>query len=150
MPTPKVVVCSDLGAGIERVWAHVASLEGVNLEMAPWLRMTAPPGTGLPEAASGEVLPLRIAGPAGLPLGTYPLRLERMTEGEGFLERTRMLPFLTWQHERLIEPAPGGGTRLTDRLGWEWRAHRFDRAFARGTLGFFEHRHRALRREFGG
>lgn len=70
-------------------------------------------------------------------------------EGEGFLKRTRMLPFLLWQHERSLAPREGGGTTITDELGWGWRAHRLDRVVASGVLRFFEHRHRVLRETFG-
>jgi len=147
---PKVVVRSELRAPVEDVWAGISTLEGVNLEMAPWMRMSAPAGLDLEDAASGKVLPLDIHGPGGIPLGVYPLRLERIVEGEGFLERTRMLPFLLWQHERIITPREGGGTTVTDELGWDWRAHRLDRAFATSVLRFFEHRHRILRDTYGG
>jgi len=143
-----VSVTSVLRADPQIVWQSVSTLAGVNEEMAPWLKMTAPQGSDLEAAASGEVLPLKLVGPAGVPLGTYPLRLLEMNEGSGFLEQTRMLPFFLWQHERTIQP-DGSGTRITDSLGWKWRARRLDFLVIPMVRRFFGHRHGVLRREFG-
>lgn len=145
----KVVVVSRLQAEPAEVWDGISSIEGVNLEMKPWLRMAAPAGADLGTTASGETLSLGLKGPAGLPLGNYPLGLIRLTEGEGFLEQTRMLPFFLWQHERRIAPGPGGGTVITDSLGWKWRAELLDRVVAAGVRRFFRHRHRNLHERFG-
>lgn len=145
---PKVVVSSELRAPVGAVWDGISTLNGVNLEMAPWLRMSAPAGLDLKDAATADILTLDLHGPGGVPLGTYPLELVRIVEGEGFLERTQMLPFLLWQHERMLVPLEDGGTRVVDELGWSWRAHRLDRPFALGVLRFFEHRHRRLRAQF--
>lgn len=144
----KVSVTSVLDAGPVEVWRSISELETVNEEMAPWLNMAAPAGSDLVAAASGQVLPLKLRGPAGVPLGTYPLRLVQMDEGRGFLEQTWMLPFLLWQHERTIQ-TEAGRTRITDSLGWKWRARRLDPLVAVGVRRFFEHRHGVLRRRFG-
>lgn len=148
----KVAVVSRLRAGTDEVWEWISTLDGVNLEMDPWLDMTAPPGSDFNAAATGEVLPLKLRGPLGLPLGTYPLRLLRMTEGEGFLEQTRMLPFFLWRHERTLRPATVdgiNGTTITDELGWKWRFGFLDRLVAGGVRHFFNQRHRTLRKHFG-
>ena len=144
----KVEITTRLAAPPIEVWAGISNLGGVNREMGPWLRMTAPEGKDLADAAGGEVLPLRLHGPLGVPLGTYPLRLVRIEEGTGFLEQTWMLPFLLWQHERTIAP-DAGGTAITDRLGWRWRAPRLDRVVGIAVGRFFRHRHRELVRRFG-
>ena len=145
----KVDVVSRLRAEPAEVWEGISSLQGINLEMSPWLDMTPPSGLDLEAAASGEILPLKLKGPFGLPLGTYPLGLLRLTEGEGFLEQTWMLPFLLWQHEREITADPDGGTVITDSLGWKWQASFLDRLVAAGVRQFFRHRHRNLRERFG-
>lgn len=144
-----VTVSSRLEVSPGELWAQVASAEGVNYEMGPWLGFEPPEGPDLLEAAaSGEVLNLKVKGPLGLPLGHYPLHLVRFEEGRGFLEQTRMLPFLIWQHERRIEP-DGDGSLITDRLGWRWRARFLDPFFRVGTRAFFRHRHRKIRSRFG-
>lgn len=145
----KVVIVSRLRAEPAEVWQGISSIEGVNHEMNPWLGMTPPPGTDLEAAASGEILPLKLKGPLGLPLGTYPLGLLRLTEGEGFLEQTWMLPFLLWQHERGIAADPAGGTLITDSLGWQWRLGFLDRLVVAGVRRFFGLRHRSLKSRFG-
>ena len=141
-------VVSVLAADPGGVWKAISDLDGVNEEMAPWLEMNAPAGSSLETASSGEVLPLNLRGPGKLPLGTYPLRLVEFEEGNRFLEQTWMFPFFLWQHERSIEPL-NGQTRITDSLGWKWRARRLDPLVAIGVRKFFEHRHGVLRRRFG-
>ena len=146
---PKVLVTSRIGSGADTVWEGVSGLDGVNLEMGPWLRMTAPGGAKLAEATGGSVLDLKLSGPLGLPLGRYPLELKEIDEGRGFTEQTWMFPFLLWQHERVIEPGGEGVTFVTDRLGWKWRAGILDGIVTFGVRAFFNHRHRRLRRIYG-
>lgn len=144
----QVTVHSRLNAGRDELWRSIASAEGVNYEMGPWLRFVVPEGIDLlGEAASGRVLSLKLRGPLGLPLGHYPLQLKRLDEGSGFLEQTWMFPFLLWQHERTIEP-DGNGSAITDRLGWRWRATFLDPLARLGVRAFFRHRHRRLRARF--
>ncbi len=62
-----------------------------------------------------------------------------------------MASFSVWEHERIVEPLAGGGTRVRDRLGFELRAPlaRLPGAarLSRALVGaFFSHRHRRLRR----
>lgn len=117
--------------------------------MGPWLNFAPPEGINLFEAASsGQVINLKVKGPLGVPLGRYPLRIKRLEEGKGFLEQTKMLPFLLWQHEREIE-SESGSTRITDQLGWRWKVTVFDPVFRVGVRLFFRHRHRQLNRRFG-
>lgn len=147
---PKVVVSSHLGAEPRVIWDEIASLDGVNREMAPWLRMIPPPGTDLADAASGEVFRLRLRGPGGLPLGGYPLQLRSYAEGAGFLEQTRIARLVLWQHQRTISADGDGGTLITDALGWVWRAALLDPVLAAAVRRFFGHRHRVLRDRHGG
>ena len=60
-----------------------------------------------------------------------------------------MLSQRVWEHERTLEPA-GGGCLITDRVRWEPRLGLPGRPL-RPLIGFFfRHRHRRLRRRFGG
>ena len=145
----RVAVSSILKSDPSNVWLGISDLNGVNYEMSPWLHMTSPDGVRLEDAANGEVLPLKLKGRGGFPLGTYRLGLETIVEGQGFLEQTRMLPFLLWQHERRIEAVGDGDTRIIDSLGWKWRATFLDRMFAAGVRKFFNHRHRKLKAWYG-
>jgi hypothetical protein len=90
------------------------------------MRMTVPRnlrGMTIEDAPIGEV-----AGRSWLlMLGFIPveyddLRLVEFEPGRRFLERSTMLTLRLWQHERIIEPDGDGGSRVTDRLGFELRA----------------------------
>jgi hypothetical protein len=133
------------------VWARVASFEGSNHELGPWMRMTAPRGE--------ELTPASV--PLGRPwfrswvllFGVIPfdydhLCIERLDEGRGFLERSTMLSARTWEHERTLDPLPGGGTRITDRVAFEPRLRFAARLHLAVVKAIFRHRHRRLQRYF--
>jgi hypothetical protein len=143
---------SSLRAAPEAVWERVMSAEGINAELGPLLRMTTPRGL--------ESLDLRALepGPLGrswlLLLGLIPfdydeIGLERIEPGRGFLERSTMLSQRLWEHERTIEPG-GEGTTIVDRLIWEPRLPLPGRLLVPLIATVFRHRHKQLRRHFGG
>lgn len=141
---------SALGASAERVWAHATSVDGINAELAPWLRMTAPPG--LRTLADVEVVPGRPLGTSTLLLlGWLPVdRLDRtlveLDPGRRFVERSRVRSQKLWQHERTVAPE-ADGCRLTDRLTFE---PRFGGPLVAAFLRrIFAGRHAYLRRTFG-
>ena len=86
--------------------------------------------------------------------GVFPvdyddITLVRLEPPNGFLERSAMLSQRTWEHERTLE-AVGAHCRLTDRIRYEPRLPLPD-AVLRSVYRFvFRHRHRRLRRRFGG
>ena len=61
-----------------------------------------------------------------------------------------MLTQRLWEHERTIEPDGSGGATLTDRLAWEPRPPLPGAAMRPLVRAIFRHRHRQLRRHFGG
>ena len=134
--------------------------EGINDELAPWLRMTMPArlrGRDLDqvvgELAGGEaelgrswILLLGI-----LPVDFDDLRIVELEPGRRFLERSRTLSFVVWQHERLIEADGDRACWVTDRLGFELRPALAglpgSARLARAIVGaLFRHRHRRLAR----
>jgi hypothetical protein len=108
-----------LAAPAERVWARVTTFAGVNDELRPWLRMTAP--RELRQAALTDLdLGRRACRSWVLLGGIVPFDYDDVTlveigPGMRFLERSPMLSQRLWQHERWVEPVDGG-YRLTDRL----------------------------------
>ncbi|MBK7585175.1 MAG: hypothetical protein IPI67_33925 [Myxococcales bacterium] len=141
---------SELAASPDAVWAAVRTLEGVNRELAPWVRMTAPRDAitrSLEEARLDQPLFASYLLAFGLvPFDRHQLRL--MAAGNGhFLERSTSLLQRVWEHERWVEPS-AGGTRVRDRL------HIVPR-FAPAALvsasvsAVFRWRHRRLRARFG-
>jgi hypothetical protein len=147
-----VEVTSVVSAQPDAVWERVASVVGVNLELGPWLRMTAPRGI---DAIDPAEVPLgrRWFRSWILLLGLIPVDYDDLTivelePGRRFLERSSMLSLRVWQHERVLEPEPGGGTRVTDRLAFTPRRG-VPRGLARVIVrALFRHRHRRLGRWF--
>jgi ligand-binding SRPBCC domain-containing protein len=152
--TAEITVASRLEAGPDRVWERVITPAGINDEMRPYLRMTIPAGVEQLDLASvtpGECLGRSWILLFGLvPFDYDDITLVRIDEGRGFLERSRMLSQRTWEHERTLEPAGGGQCVIRDRVRWEPRLGLPGRPLRRVIHRFFRHRHRRLRRRFGG
>jgi ligand-binding SRPBCC domain-containing protein len=146
-----VEVASTLSASPREVWEAASSMDGVNYELGPWLRMTAPPGLRIDPA---DVVPgERLFRSRLLLLGVLPvdyddLTFVRVDEGRGFLERSPMLSARVWEHERVIEPS-GAGCRVTDRVRFVPRVPFTAPVHRRVVAAVFHHRHRRLRRRFG-
>ena len=150
----EISVRSRLDAPSEAVWERVITPAGVNDEMRPWMRMTVP--RGLDDFSIGDVEPgVSIGRSWVLLFGLVPfdyddLTLVRVDPGRGFLERSRMLSQRLWEHERTIEPTGEGTCVVTDRVAWEPRLPLPGALLAPLIGGFFRHRHRRLRRRYGG
>lgn len=145
-------VASTLAAEPASVARWALSAEGINDELSPWLRMTVPRG-----AEGLDVHSLR-PGPVGrswlLAFGLIPvdydeIGLERVDPLGGFLERSTMLSQRCWEHEREIA-AGGVGTVVVDRIAWEPRPPLPGSVLRPLFTAVFRHRHRRLRRRFGG
>jgi hypothetical protein len=120
----------------------------------PIVRMTVPRGL---ERLDPEKVP--IGRPIGrswillfgvLPIDYDDITLVRLDPGRGFLERSPMLTQRLWEHERTIEPDGAAACVITDRVRYEPKL-----PLPRGALTplfrtVFRHRHRRLRRHFGG
>lgn len=145
-----VTVTSRLAAPPAAVWAHAATMEGVNFELRPLVRMT------VPEHARGKTLEeveldavafhsLLLAGGV-LPFDRHALRLTRVQPGRGFHERSTSLLHARWEHERTIV-ADGDGCLLTDRVTFEPRLGPagLERPI---VAALFRHRHERLTKRF--
>ena len=148
----EVITVSEVAAEPGAVWDRIASMDGINHELGPWMRMTSPRGAVL----SVDQVPLgrRWFRSWVLLFGVIPfdyddLCVERLEPGRGFLERSTMLSARTWEHERTLEPLTGGGTRVTDRVAWVPRMRGIGRLHRATIAAIFRHRHRRLRSWFG-
>ncbi len=150
----EISVASRLDARPDRVWDRVVTPAGINDEMRPWLRMTIPRGFDRLDPATVE-----LGKPIGrswillfglLPFDYDEITLVRLEEGRGFLERSSMLSQRTWEHERTLEAVGEGGCLITDRVRWEPRLGLPGTPLRPLFRWFFRHRHRRLRRRFGG
>jgi ligand-binding SRPBCC domain-containing protein len=146
-----IEVSSRLEAAPEEVWSWVVTAEGVNDELRPWLRMTVPGG-------DFDLNSVEIGKPIGrswvllfglIPIDYDEINLVQIDPGRGFVERSRMLSQRAWEHVRTIRPVDGGAL-VTDAVAWEPRLPLPGAAMRPLFRGIFGHRHRRLRRRFGG
>lgn len=143
-------VTSRVAAPVDAVWAHASSMDGVNLELAPLVRMTVPAaarGRALSDVPLGDVaftstlLAFRL-----VPFDRHALRLVRVDAGRGFAERSTSLLHRRWDHDRTLVP-DGGGTLVTDQVTFAPRVGSA-RLLAPLVRALFHHRHRRLARRF--
>jgi ligand-binding SRPBCC domain-containing protein len=144
---------SLLAAPPDAVWARVSTFEGINDELRPLMRMTAPARVRALDP-SEVVLGERIFRSWVLLFGLIPIDYDDLTlialePGRGFHERSRMLSMRVWEHERTLEPAGDSATRVGDRLSFEPRLPGSGPLLERFIRATFRHRHRRLRRRFG-
>jgi len=146
-------ISTQLSAPAELVWRHATEMVGVNDELKPLLRMTVPAGLS---AATISDLPLGL--PVGrswlflfgvLPVDFDDLTIAERGPGYRFLETSVMLTQARWEHERLVLPL-GDGCTVTDRLHWRGRFPPLGAMYRLAVPFLFRHRHRRLRRRFGG
>jgi hypothetical protein len=146
-------IASTLRAEPAAVWERAMSAEGINAELGPLLRMTTPRGLesldlhGLEPGPLGRSWLLLFG---AIPIDYDEIGLERIEPGRGFLERSTMLSMRLWEHERTIEVGEEGGATIADRLAWEPRLPLPGKAPRPLIATLFRHRHKQLRRHFGG
>jgi ligand-binding SRPBCC domain-containing protein len=144
---------SVLAAPPEAVWERVSTFEGINDELGPVLRMTAPASVRSLDPAD-VVLGERIFRSWVLLFGVLPIDYDDLTlialePGRGFHERSSMLSMRVWEHERTLELDGAAGCRVRDRLSFEPRLPGMGPLLERIVRATFSHRHRRLRRRFG-
>jgi ligand-binding SRPBCC domain-containing protein len=144
---------SIVAAPPDAVWARVSTFEGVNDELLPLMRMTAPAHVRALDP-SQVVLGERIFRSWVLLFGVIPIDYDDLTlialePGRGFHERSRMLSMRVWEHKRTLEPTGDAATRVSDRLSFEPRLPGSGPLLERFIRATFRHRHRRLRRRFG-
>ena len=149
---PEFSVSSHLDAPPEAVWQRVISFAGVNDELRPIVRMTAPKHMRSIEP-DDVTLGERLFRSWILLFGVIPIDYDditvvRIEENRGFLERSPMLSQRSWEHERTLEPRDGG-TLLTDRVEFVPKLPGGG-AVTPVFRAVFRHRHRRLRKRFGG
>src|SRR5689334_17898438 len=147
-----IETCSRLAVDRERLWAAISTMDGVNAELAPWVRMSVPlqaRGKSLADVPVGDVaFDSWLLAFGVLPFDRHRLRLVEVEPGRGFLERSSSWLQRVWQHERtLVEVA--GGTEICDRVTVEPRIGVSAPIVAGVVRRIFRHRHARLRERFG-
>ena len=139
-------VSSALRASPAEVWARAATIDGVNAELAPFARMTAP-GDGVIRAGALGRCWILLGGV--LPIDYDDLRLESVEPGRGFRERSTLGSCSAWHHDRTLQPLAGGGTRVVDELSFAPRLRAAGGLQALVFEAAFRWRHRRLRALWG-
>lgn len=107
------------------VWERATSIEGVNAELRPLLRMTRPRGL-----TGSSIAALRPGTPAGrswllagglVPIDFDDLCLVEIEPPRRFLESSSMLSMSSWSHERIVEPIDDAGSSVIDAIRFELR-----------------------------
>jgi ligand-binding SRPBCC domain-containing protein len=154
MRDAEFTIASRLAAPNDQVWQRVTTPEGVNGELMPIVRMTLPRGVKRLDLDS-----IPIGTPVGrcwillfglVPIDWDDLMLVSLDPPNGFLERSSMLSMRTWEHERTLAPTGDGGCVLQDRVRFEPRLPLPGPMLLPLYRTVFRHRHRRLRRHFGG
>jgi hypothetical protein len=149
---PQFTTRSILNVSPEQFWSSM-SMEAVNWELAPWVRMSAPPewqACTIDQWRPGEVLFKSWILLLGvLPSDLHSLRLLRIEAPEGFVESSTSWMNREWRHERHTRPHPQGCVledvvTVTGRLPW------LTALLMPVYRLVFAHRHRRLRMRYGG
>jgi hypothetical protein len=140
-------VSSALGTDCTAVWEAVTSVEGVNHELWPIVRMTVPRG-GDATLRIGSLGRSWILLGGLVPIDYDDLELVSIEAGRGFSERSRLGSCPAWHHDRTLEPLPGGGCLVVDRIGFVPRVPPLGGLMAFLFEATFRWRHRRLRARF--
>jgi ligand-binding SRPBCC domain-containing protein len=132
---------SRLAASAGEVWAVASTMDGVNAELRPFVRMTHPAHVQLLTEAS--------IGLGVLPFDRHALRLERVLDGEGFDEESTSWMQRRWRHERRVIDHGDGTCTVTDHLIVVPRLGLLRPVVARVVAFLFTQRHRRLVERFG-
>jgi ligand-binding SRPBCC domain-containing protein len=140
-------VSSRLPLAPDELWERAITVEGVNYELGPLVRMTVPEGADLRAGPLGRswVLLLGV-----LPIDYDDIVLEWFEPGVGFRERSTMGSASEWWHDRSLLPLANGGTRVVDHIRFTPRVGLMGGLQAFVFQAMFRWRHRRLRSRFGG
>lgn len=139
-------ITSDISAPMTEVWQKVSTMQGVNDELAPLVRMSAPADLRrLPFTQAPLKQPLFASWVllfGVLPFDRHQLRLDEVWEG-GFRENSSSLIHRTWRHEHVIIPHNGSCT-LKDTVRFEPRVPLLGYILLPVVRLIFRHRHKQL------
>lgn len=143
---------SDLGVDVEVILATL-TLSGVNAELSPLVRMTAPaafaqrPLQEWPERQhlfNSWILLFGV-----LPVDRHAFYLHSVMPGKGFVETSSSTINTLWKHERTITPVETG-CRVTDIVEYRCRLPLMGYLLKPLYTLVFWRRHRYLRSMYGG
>jgi ligand-binding SRPBCC domain-containing protein len=142
---------SQLNAPVQQVWESVSTMQGVNDELRPLVRMTFPETANhigdVPlgkRAFRSVILLLGI-----IPFDVHDLTLIKFEPGQGFYEHSSSLMQRDWIHERTLQ-AHESGCIVSDHVQFLPRLSFLGHIMLPVFQLVFRNRHRNLRLKFGG
>jgi hypothetical protein len=154
MTTHRLAFASELDTSAGELWEIVGTMKGVNDELGPWLRMSAPAEAArlrIEDAPIGETLFSSWVLLGGVvPIDRHAMRLVEVNRGQSFHEDSVSWSERRWEHRRSIDAIDAHRARLTDRLTFTPRIEASGPVLIRVVGAVFRHRHRRLRQRFGG
>jgi hypothetical protein len=140
---------SDVAHPADEVWATISTMDGVNAELGPYVRMTHP--RSMPAITDVEIVPGKVLFHSWVllfgvvPFDRHAFAFERVTIGRGFVEESTSWLHRRWRHERTLADSPGGGRVVSDHLTIEPRIAITAPLERRIVRAVFDHRHARLR-----
>src|SRR5690349_14179375 len=132
----------------DAVWERIASFEGINDELMPYMRMTIPrkhAATTIDTVPVGEPLGRAWIFYGGfLPLDYDALTLSELVPNSHFQEISTMASMRRWEHRRVLETVGENATKVTDTIGFEPRISAIAPSVEPLLRRIFAHRHRRL------
>jgi hypothetical protein len=148
---PAFEIKSDLAIEASEFWSE-CSLESVNWELAPVVKMTAPADWKNRRIEDWEVgrelFKSWILVFGILPIDRHAFRLREIAPGCGFHERSSSWMNREWNHDRMIVPHDRGCT-VIDRVEFISRLPILAPLQLPICRFIFQHRHRRLRKKYG-
>jgi ligand-binding SRPBCC domain-containing protein len=151
-------ITSPLTAPADVVWKHAGSMAGVNYELMPLVRMTAPRRfrelhiedwvSANENTRTGIFTSLILLGGI-LPYDLHFFGMERVDPGRGFAEHSTTLFMRHWRHTRRVEPTGDSSCTVTDVIACTPRLPLIAPLVRPIFRLVFAHRHRRLRAKFG-
>jgi hypothetical protein len=146
MPTASFSLAVELPIDAQ-AFLEAFTLERVNAELGPFVRMTTPAGWArrpiIEWPAGRQLFSSWILLFGLLPIDRHRFSLQAILPGEGFLEDSSSLTNRHWRHERRVTPIDGG-CRVTDRVEFECRLPLLGALLRPVYHGVFRWRHRRL------
>jgi len=146
----RLTVQVTLPASRSKVWAAVSTVDGINREVAPFVRMTDPTG-----GAPFDSEPWRDGAPVVwqlllgvIPIDRHRIELVALPDRSGFRESSSTWWYRVWWHERALRD-DSAGCVVRDSMQIEPRLRVLDPIIAWAVGRTFRHRHRSLQRRFG-
>jgi ligand-binding SRPBCC domain-containing protein len=151
---PSLFFESRLAAPADTVWAAVSTMDGVNDELMPLMRMSHPADLARFDD-DVDVRPGLVVFHSWLllfgvlPIDRHALAFDRLIPGRGFDERSHSWLQREWIHRRRVEPIGPDACRVRDELAFEPRVPSAAPLVKPVVRRLFTHRHRRLRARFG-